>query len=544
VTNITIQKDGQNVSVNPRNLNFVVNGNVDFSLIESPSKTAVVSITALGSGGGQVLVTEPSGAAEQYASGSVVNIAWEYFNVNSVDIYYSFDEVNWNLIVNGFTGTSYNWVYPGGNLGNITYVKVQETPTASIGSFTEVTPVLTIPSLLLPVNGTTGVSVSPTFSWSSVIGATLYNLEVATDAGFGSIIINASGSVTSYTASGLSLLTEYYWRVNASNSLSTSGWSSVFNFTTRSSIPVAPVITLPATGSVGVALNPTIGWSLVPGADSYEIQISSSSIFAGTPSVDVSGITIEPWSSPIQIAADTEFYVRMNATNSAGTSPWSTSVNFQTLYYAPATPLFNSIILTLPASVYSPLLSNPFTNGGNVYAWAGSIETSTTQIYLCKYNASLQTWTNVSSLSINSTILHGTNPVADIYYSSTTPTKFYIEAVDLNTGNNYQCSFTVNYSTNVITLASAFTLTSPSGDAVSAAGIINATNAGITYSAGTGYIEWAYHGENGVYISDAKINNSGGNYCGILVYNNITQYICRTGTNGLAFISIPAYSPV
>jgi GH18 family chitinase len=89
------------------------------------------------------------------------------------------------------------------------------------------------PTLSSPSNGATGVSLSPTLSWNASSGATSYQLQVSTSSGFTTTVVNQSGiTTTSYTASGLSGSTTYYWRVNATNGGGTSAYSTAWSFTT------------------------------------------------------------------------------------------------------------------------------------------------------------------------------------------------------------------------------------------------------------------------------------------------------------------------
>jgi subtilisin-like proprotein convertase family protein len=88
-------------------------------------------------------------------------------------------------------------------------------------------------TLSAPANAATGVTTSPSYSWSAVSGATSYDIEVATDAGFTSIITTTNVATNSYTQSpALAISTTYYWRVRAKNDCGAGSFTSAFNFTT------------------------------------------------------------------------------------------------------------------------------------------------------------------------------------------------------------------------------------------------------------------------------------------------------------------------
>mgnify|MGYP001278505983 CR=1 FL=1 len=89
-------------------------------------------------------------------------------------------------------------------------------------------------TLTAPGNGAANVPVVPTFSWNAVAQAAGYDIEVATDAAFTTVVASGSGlSGTSWTPGApLNTSTTYYWRVRASNTCGTGGWSSASSFTT------------------------------------------------------------------------------------------------------------------------------------------------------------------------------------------------------------------------------------------------------------------------------------------------------------------------
>jgi hypothetical protein len=88
-------------------------------------------------------------------------------------------------------------------------------------------------NLTSPSNSETGVSLTPVFSWDAISNASTYDIEIATDAEFNSIIVSENITTNSYTAASLSLSTTYYWRVKAKNSCGEGDFSSVSSFTTQ-----------------------------------------------------------------------------------------------------------------------------------------------------------------------------------------------------------------------------------------------------------------------------------------------------------------------
>ena len=92
------------------------------------------------------------------------------------------------------------------------------------------------PVLDQPASGSTVASLTPTFTWNAVSGATDYRIQVSKNATFSPLAINTITAASSYTAaSNLTPATTYYWRVRVNNPTSTYGtgdWSAVFTFTT------------------------------------------------------------------------------------------------------------------------------------------------------------------------------------------------------------------------------------------------------------------------------------------------------------------------
>lgn len=91
-------------------------------------------------------------------------------------------------------------------------------------------------NLTFPENTSEDISPQLTFIWEEVANASLYTIEIATDADFLDIIVSESDlSESSFTVlSPLNNETTYYWRVVPANPCATGNTSSVYSFTTNS----------------------------------------------------------------------------------------------------------------------------------------------------------------------------------------------------------------------------------------------------------------------------------------------------------------------
>jgi hypothetical protein len=89
-----------------------------------------------------------------------------------------------------------------------------------------------------PAAGATGVAVKPLFQWTAVIGATAYELIVATDIDMDNPVISKMGEDAIagnvwYCDISLDYATTYYWKVRAINASTSSAWSTTGVFTTE-----------------------------------------------------------------------------------------------------------------------------------------------------------------------------------------------------------------------------------------------------------------------------------------------------------------------
>lgn len=87
--------------------------------------------------------------------------------------------------------------------------------------------------LTSPANNATGISTTPNLSWSANAEATAYDIQVATDAGFNTVVANLSTTATTISTPELFSLQDYFWRIRPKNAGCTGPWSSAFRFTTK-----------------------------------------------------------------------------------------------------------------------------------------------------------------------------------------------------------------------------------------------------------------------------------------------------------------------
>ena len=101
------------------------------------------------------------------------------------------------------------------------------------------------------------------------------------------------------------------------------------------------------------------------GATSYRVQVSTNSGFTST-LVDQGGITATSYGVS-GLSPSTLYYWRVNATNSAGTSSWSSARSFTTLAAVPAAPTLSSPSNGATGVATSPTLSWNASSGATSY---------------------------------------------------------------------------------------------------------------------------------------------------------------------------------
>lgn len=231
------------------------------------------------------------------------------------------------------------------------------------------------PTLASPSNNATGIALNPTLSWNASSGATTYSVQVSTNSSFTNLIANQTGiTSTSFSLSGLVNSLLYYWRVNATNSAGTSGWSSTYSFTTLASIadvtPPTVSITSPANGAT------------VSGTISVSANASDNVGVAGVQfTIDGGNLGSEITTAPFSTSLNTALYangshtlaaVARDAAGNKSTASVSVTVSNTT---APP-PSSSSDLVIYTESLASPWMNNSWsanvTYGSTEQAYAGS----------------------------------------------------------------------------------------------------------------------------------------------------------------------------
>ena len=212
-----------------------------------------------------------------------------------------------------------------------------------------------------PASGATNVSLTPVLSWGPLSGALSYEVQVASDSSFSNVVAGAANLTgTQLTVSpGLSAARTYYWRVRARTACGTGLWSTPRSFTTLCVTLQPPSLSSPAAGATGLGVAALIVWTGVTSAETYDVQLSTSSGFT-TIARSASALTRSEWSVSPDLSTSTTYYWRARAVNNCSTSSWS-SYRYFTTCAAPAAP-----VLSTPSNGSTNVAVAPLLDWGNV----------------------------------------------------------------------------------------------------------------------------------------------------------------------------------
>jgi hypothetical protein len=199
-----------------------------------------------------------------------------------------------------------------------------------------------VPTLAAPAANALLTSTTPLLNWNNSTvpaGAPAfheYEVQVASDSLFNSVVetVHVSGIANSETVTPALLNgATYYWRVRSVNVGADaiggnadddfSGWSLSRSFRIAYA---APVLNLPLDGAINVALKPTFTWTAIPGATSYNLQVSKTDTFAVLIVTKTINAPVTSYVHTLNLVANTKYYWRVRANGAYGPGFWQSPV--------------------------------------------------------------------------------------------------------------------------------------------------------------------------------------------------------------------------
>lgn len=325
--------------------------------------------------------------------------------------------------------------------------------------------VLAVPTLSTPANGSIFASRTPTISWNAVSGATTYDLQVATDNAFATVIESSTGETgTSYAlTTTLDYYTVYYWRVRASDGSETTAYSTGFSFRT---LITTPVLSSPADNAIVQPVLTVFDWDDVTGATSYRLQIATDAGFTNVVQ-NITGIGTSGRTLTTPLAYYTNYFWRVSAFDGPNETVFSTSRTLRTEidqpnlvspgHLSPGNPIHPTLVwnTVLGADQYRMQFSADPGFGTLMY---DSVMTDTTmyidsilenntlyywRVYAENADPDVSPWSSRTFRTVLEVIPYLTFPIANVTVNSLSPTLYWNINVS-STGITYDVLYSVD----------------------------------------------------------------------------------------------------
>jgi len=247
-----------------------------------------------------------------------------------------------------------------------------DTTNIKLVTFTDT---LTSPvTLVAPTKNARGVGIlrsnsisNVSLDWQAMTGATSYKWQIDSDTDFSSVPSGFEGNIkaSSVRLPSLEPGTTYYWRVRVTEPI-LSLWSERGGFTTSlATESISLKLESPKAGASGVPIKLIFQWSAVPGAEAYELLVSTDINFSD-PVIAKTGDYALPttaWQCNISLNYDTTYYWKVRAISASTSSAWSAAGAFTT-ESPPSPPTVSAPPPPAPPPVAAPpptiILTQPF----------------------------------------------------------------------------------------------------------------------------------------------------------------------------------------
>jgi uncharacterized protein (TIGR02145 family) len=190
------------------------------------------------------------------------------------------------------------------------------------------------PILLSPSNKEAINNNTPSFDWSDVDNAVIYELVVDDSSDFSTPEISQNNLTSSSYIPDSSLSDNtYHWHVRCKDSASNwSPWSNKWSFTIDTQGPASPTLLTPADSSTVTDNTPSFNWTDVSDAVSFELMVDDSSDFS-SPEINQNSLTDSSFTPDSSLSDDT-YHWRVCCKDSMGnrgdwSSVWSFTIDTQ-----------------------------------------------------------------------------------------------------------------------------------------------------------------------------------------------------------------------
>lgn len=242
--------------------------------------------------------------------------------------------------------------------------------------------VLVAPSAPTGLSATASTTTQIDLSWNSAAGATSYVLYRDTNSGFTATTTVTTTALTSYSDTGLTASTQYYYKVVAVNVAGTSTLSSAVNATTLSA-GTAPTAPSGAALSSITTSSMAMSWTDASNdEDGFVVEYTNDDASWVQGTTVAANVTSTSFAS---MAPNKFFRFRVAAYNTFGTSTFSTTTGEYTDPVVPGTPAFSSV-----------------STSSLTVSWADNSNYSGT-VYYVNYTGGFTTTTNTSTSIISLT---------------------------------------------------------------------------------------------------------------------------------------------